>query len=48
MPVSETLAEIFEAQGNYLKAIDAYQQLMLLIPEKKSFFADQIKKLKKK
>lgn len=48
MPVSETLAKIFEAQGNYPKAIYAYEQLMLIIPEKKSFFADRIKKLEKK
>ncbi len=48
IPVSETLAQIFEAQGNYSKAIDLYEQLILLNPEKKSFFANQIKKLKKK
>ncbi len=48
MPVSETLTQIYVNQGNFGKAIDAYQQLILLFPEKKSFFADQIKKLKKK
>lgn len=48
VPVSETLAKIFIMQGNYPKAIYAYEQLMLIIPEKKSFFANQIKELKKK
>lgn len=48
MPISETLAQIYEDQGNFLKAIDAYNQLMLLNPEKKSFFANRIKKLKNK
>lgn len=48
MPVSETLAQIFEEQGNFAKAIEAYKQLMLFNPEKKSFFANQIKKLKHK
>ncbi|SFT91548.1 hypothetical protein SAMN05216474_3144 [Lishizhenia tianjinensis] len=48
LPVSETLAQIFAAQGNYPKAIASYEQLMLKFPEKKSFFANQIKKLKQK
>jgi hypothetical protein len=42
------LAKIFALQGNYPKAIYAYEQLMLSNPEKKIFFASQIKELKKK
>ncbi len=48
MPVSETLAKIFALQGNFSKAIYVYEQLILIFPEKKPFFATQIKNLKKK
>lgn len=48
LPVSETLAKIYQLQGNISKAIYVYQQLSLIIPEKKTFFASQIKSLKKK
>jgi len=48
MPVSETLAKIFALQGNFSKAIYVYEQLILIFPEKKTFFASQIKNLKKK
>jgi hypothetical protein len=48
LPVSETLAKIYEVQGNIPKSIFVYEQLSLIIPEKKTYFASQIKKLKKK
>lgn len=48
LPVSETLAKIYAAQGNYPKAIHVYHQLMLSVPEKKALFAVQIEELKKK
>lgn len=48
LPVSETLAKIFVVQGNFPKAISAYNTLMLKYPEKKVFFADQIKELEQK
>jgi len=48
MPVSETLAEIFKLQGNFPKAIYVYEQLCLIYPKKKTYFALQIKEIKKK
>ena len=48
LPVSETLAKIYALQGNFPKAILAYNQLSLKYPEKKIFFAVQIKELEKK
>lgn len=48
VPVSETLAKIFVLQGNYSKAIQVYEQLMLNYPEKKVFFANSIQQIKEK
>ena len=45
---TETLAEIYVKQGNYPKAIEIYEQLMLSNPEKKLFFASRIKYIKLK
>ncbi|MGV3631939.1 MAG: hypothetical protein ACO1O6_12085 [Bacteroidota bacterium] len=45
---TETLANIYALQGNYPKAITAFQQLMLTIPEKKLYFAQKIEELNKK
>lgn len=45
---TETLANILSIQGNYPKAILAFEQLCLTIPEKKSYFVKKIKELKEK
>ena len=44
---SETLAELLVAQMQYQQAIKVYERLSLIFPEKSTFFAEKIKKLKK-
>ena len=45
--MTETLARIYTKQKKYSNAIKAYEILSLKFPEKSSFFANQIKELKK-
>lgn len=41
--MTETLAKVYEAQGKYEKAIQAYEKLQLKFPEKRVYFAGRIK-----
>lgn len=45
--LSETLAKLYVAQGYVDKAIDMYQRLSLAFPDKSTYFAGEIDKLKK-
>jgi hypothetical protein len=45
--MTETLANVYIAQKNFDKAIQAYKILSLKYPEKSSLFADRIKEIKK-
>ncbi|MDP5078080.1 MAG: hypothetical protein NWQ09_13270 [Nonlabens sp.] len=44
--MTETLAQVYLAQKNYSKAIQAYEILVLQHPEKSGFFADRIREIK--
>jgi hypothetical protein len=44
--ITEAMAEVLEKQGMNKKAIEVYEKLILLYPEKSTFFATRIKDLK--
>lgn len=46
--VTETLANIYEQQGHFVKAKDAYEKLILKFPEKSTYFASRIQELEKR
>ncbi len=46
-PVSETYADLLAAQGHTKKAIEIYEKLIALYPEKKATFAQKLENLKK-
>jgi len=47
LPVSETVAILLTKQGKYLQAIELYEKLSLIKPEKRVYFASRIEELQK-
>ncbi len=45
LPVSETIAILLTKQGKYLQAIELYEKLSLIKPEKRLYFASRISEL---
>ena len=45
--ITEAMAEVWEKQGNHIKAIEVYSKLSLLDPSKSYYFASKIEQLKK-
>ena len=45
--VTESMAEVWEKQGNRQKAIEVYRKLSLLEPTKNAYFASKIDQLNK-
>ena len=45
LPISETIAILLTKQGKYLQAIELYEKLSLIKPEKRLYFASQISEL---
>ena len=45
--VSESMAEVYARQGKVQKAIEIYEKLSLLNPEKNTYFAAKIENLQK-
>lgn len=45
LPVSETVAILLAKQGKYLQAIELYEKLSLIKPEKRVYFASRILEL---
>jgi hypothetical protein len=47
-PVSDTLARIYEAQGQFLMALAVYEKLNLKFPEKSIYFATRMEAIQQK
>jgi hypothetical protein len=45
LPISETVAVLLTKQGKYLQAIELYEKLSLIKPEKRLYFATRISEL---